>query len=51
MESYIGNLAKSEELSTFFLAEALQQVWAEKDEEQKVKQATNSDQKNVPSPG
>lgn len=51
MESYISDIAKSEELSTFFMAEALQQVWAEKDEEQKVKQANSSDQKNAPSPG
>lgn len=51
MESYIGSLAKSEELSTFFMAEALQQVWKEKDEEQETKQAVHSTtQENSPSP-
>lgn len=50
MESYISDIAKSRELSTFFMAEALQQVWAEKDEEQKTKQAVHSTQENSPSP-
>ncbi len=50
MESYISDIARSEELSTFFMAEALQQVWAEKDEKQKTTQAFHSTQQNSPSP-
>lgn len=50
LESYMGDLVP-QDLADFFLAEALQQVWAEKDEEQEAKQATHSDQKIVPTPG
>lgn len=51
LEAYMDDLVKSSELSSFFLAEALQQVWAEKDEEQKAKQTNSSDQKNELLPG
>lgn len=50
MESYIADLAKSGELVTFFMAEALQQVWAEKDAEEKTKQDAHSAQESKPTP-
>ena len=50
MESYIGDLTKSGELVTFFLAEALQQVSAAKDAEKKTEQDAHSVQESKPNP-
>ncbi len=50
MESYIGDLAKTEELTTFFLAEALQHVWAEKDREKQAEQADHTSTKTKSAP-
>ncbi len=51
LEAYMDDLVKSSELSSFFLAEALQQVWAEKDEKKEAAQTVHSVQAELLPPG
>ena len=51
LEAYMDDLVESPQLSSLFLTEALQQIWAEKDAKKEAEQAVHSAQTETFSPG
>ena len=51
LEAYMDDLVQSPQLSSFFLTESLQQIWAEKDEKKEAAQTVHSAQAELLPPG
>lgn len=51
LEAYMDDLVQSPQLSSFFLAESLQQIWAEKDAKIEAAQTVHSAQAELLPPG